>query len=121
MGSRAEERLWGGNQSVQFRACDYKSGHPPKEPSLPYSGLLGVGFTVSGPQRAGRNDVEAAGIKNVVLFKLDLGVAGAVVANGDTIGLIRRGGDATLNVWKLPPRFVTGRVGLVLRHSGSLT
>ena len=98
-----------------------------KEHSLPYSGLLGVGFAVSGPlapngriMRAsvlptwGGTDLKstfgpvlqkpifadnesncaalaemmwgaAAGIEDFVLFKLDLGVGGAVVVNGKVL------------------------------------
>jgi predicted NBD/HSP70 family sugar kinase len=98
-----------------------------KEHSLPYSGLLGVGFAVSGPlspngriMRAsvlptwGGIDLKstfapvlqkpifadnesncaalaemmwgaAAGVEDFVLFKLDLGVGGAVVANGKVL------------------------------------
>lgn len=98
-----------------------------KEHSLPYSGLLGVGFAVSGPlapngriMRAsvlptwGGIDLKstfapllqkpifadnesncaalaemmwgaAAGAEDFVLFKLDLGVGGAVVANGKVL------------------------------------
>ncbi|MET3899754.1 putative NBD/HSP70 family sugar kinase [Devosia sp. UYZn731] len=98
-----------------------------KEHSLPYSGLLGVGFAVSGPlapngriMRAsvlptwGGIDLKstfapvlqkpifadnesncaalaevmwgaAAGVEDFVLFKLDLGVGGAIVANGKVL------------------------------------
>lgn len=98
-----------------------------KEHSLPYSGLLGVGFAVSAPiaasgrimrgsQLPGWQGVDlratfepvlqkpifadnesncaalaemmwgaAAGFENFVLFKLDLGIGGAIVANGKVL------------------------------------
>lgn len=98
-----------------------------KEHSLPYSGLLGVGFAVSGPLTPGGKVMRAsvlptwagidlkstfepvlqkpifadnesncaalaemmwgaaAGVEDFVLFKLDLGIGGAVVANGRVI------------------------------------